>query len=54
MEQEALRGLKADWAADRRTFPMSWGKAMMWLFILGDAFVFGTFLISYLAARAAR
>ena len=53
MEQEALRGLKADWAADRRTFPLSWVKTMMWLFILGDAFIFGTFLISYLAARAA-
>lgn len=51
--RSSLRELAADWLRDRQAFPMSWGKAMMWLFILGDAFIFGAFLTSYLAARAA-
>ena len=29
----------------------SWGKAMMWLFLLSDTFVFGCFLTSYMTVR---
>ncbi|MFB6286333.1 MAG: heme-copper oxidase subunit III family protein [Candidatus Bipolaricaulia bacterium] len=46
-----LRELFHDLIVDRRMFQVSWGKAMMWLFLVSDAFVFGSFLISYLAAR---
>jgi len=46
-----LRELFHDLIVDRRMFQVSWGKAMMWLFLVGDAFVFGSFLIGYLAAR---
>jgi cytochrome c oxidase subunit 3 len=46
-----IRGLIADWASDQQTFRVSWGKAMMWFFILSDVFVFGAFLSGYAAAR---
>ncbi len=48
-----LREFVSDWVRDRETFPLPWTKVMMWIFILGDAFIFGAFLASYLAARAA-
>ena len=28
-----------------------WGKAMMWIFLLSDTFIFGCFLISYMTVR---
>ena len=47
-----LRGVAADWASDQRTFKnVSWGKAMMWIFLLSDTFIFGCFLLSYMTAR---
>lgn len=47
-----LRGLASDWASDQRAFKqVSWGKAMMWIFLLSDTFVFGCFLLSYMTAR---
>ncbi|MBY0298917.1 MAG: heme-copper oxidase subunit III family protein [Methylobacterium sp.] len=46
------RRLSSDWAADRQTFPgASWRKAMMWIFLLSDTFVFGCFLIGYMTVR---
>ncbi|MGB3391784.1 MAG: heme-copper oxidase subunit III family protein [Pseudaminobacter sp.] len=49
---DGLRGVAADWASDQRTFKnVSWGKAMMWIFLLSDTFVFGCFLLSYMTAR---
>jgi cytochrome c oxidase subunit 3 len=47
-----LRGLVADWAGDRQTFHVAWGKAMMWIFLLSDTFIFGTFLTGYMTVRA--
>jgi len=44
-------GVIADWSTDQPAFQVSWGKAMMWLFVLSDVFVFGTFLVGYMAAR---
>src|SRR6478672_1333163 len=42
----------ADWASDQRAFKdVSWGKAMMWIFLLSDTFVFSCFLISYMTVR---
>ena len=48
---EGLRGLIADWSSDRRAFHVSWGKAMMWIFLLSDTFVFSCFLIGYMTVR---
>ncbi|RWA75603.1 bb3-type cytochrome oxidase subunit IV [Mesorhizobium sp. M1C.F.Ca.ET.193.01.1.1] len=46
------QGIAADWASDQRAFKnVSWGKAMMWIFLLSDTFIFGCFLLSYMTAR---
>jgi cytochrome c oxidase subunit 3 len=45
------RGLVADWSGDERAFRVSWGKAMMWIFLLSDTFVFSCFLIGYMTVR---
>ncbi|GAA0556273.1 cytochrome c oxidase subunit 3 [Halomonas salifodinae] len=50
---EAARGLVADWAAERRVFAMPWDKAMIWLFILSDIFIFACFLVGYMTLRIA-
>ena len=42
-----------DWSADKETFKLSWGKLMMWIFLLSDTFIFSIFLISYMNARMA-
>lgn len=39
--------LKSDWGGGKSLFAVSWGKLMMWLFILSDAFIFGSFLVGY-------
>jgi len=50
---DAWRQVAEDWSADRRVFRgVTWGKSMMWIFILGDAFIFACFLLGYLAVRA--
>ena len=47
-----LPGIVADWSSDQRAFKnVSWGKAMMWIFLLSDTFVFSCFLIAYMTAR---
>ncbi|WP_048648585.1 heme-copper oxidase subunit III family protein [Nitratireductor soli] len=47
-----LHGVAADWASDQRAFKsVSWGKAMMWIFLLSDTFIFGCFLLAYMTAR---
>jgi cytochrome c oxidase subunit III len=38
---EGLAGVTADWSADRQSFPVPWGKAMMWIFLLSDALTVG-------------
>ena len=44
-----LQGIVADWASDQRAFKhVSWGKAMMWIFLLSDTFIFSCFLLSYM------
>ena len=49
---DGLRGIAADWASDQRAFKnVPWGKAMMWIFLLSDTFIFGCFLLSYMTAR---
>ncbi|WP_019561798.1 MULTISPECIES: cytochrome c oxidase subunit 3 [Caldimonas] len=46
------RELVADWSSDCQAFQVSWGKAMMWIFLLSDTFVFGSFLTGYMTVRA--
>src|SRR5687767_15626969 len=47
-----LRGLATDWASDRDAFKqVPWGKAMMWIFLLSDTFIFSCFLLSYMTVR---
>ena len=46
------RSLVDDWSADRQTFRrVSWGKSMMWIFLLSDTFVFSLLLVGYMAVR---
>src|SRR6185312_5969619 len=46
------RGIVADWSSDQRAFKnVSWGKAMMWIFLLSDTFIFSCFLLSYMTVR---
>jgi cytochrome c oxidase subunit 3 len=47
-----LRGLVADWSSDRQAFHVAWGKVMMWIFLLSDTFIFGSFLTGYMTVRA--
>ncbi len=48
---EGLPGVASDFSADKQTFPVPWGKAMMWIFLLSDTFIFSCFLTSYMNVR---
>ncbi|TSA14070.1 MAG: bb3-type cytochrome oxidase subunit IV [Betaproteobacteria bacterium] len=49
---EGLPGLVADFSSDQRAFKnVPWGKAMMWIFLLSDTFIFSSFLIAYMWVR---
>ena len=51
-ESQGLRTLVTDWSTDQETFKrVHWGKAMMWIFLLSDTFIFSSFLISYMTVR---
>ena len=44
-------GAVADFSADKQSFHVPWGKAMMWIFLLSDTFIFSCFLIGYMTVR---
>lgn len=45
-------GVVEDWSGDRENFTnVPWGKAMMWIFLLSDTFIFSCFLIAYMTVR---
>ena len=46
-----FQGVTADLSSDKQVFPVPWGKAMMWIFLLSDTFIFSCFLISYMNVR---
>ncbi len=46
-----LGGLVADWSSDQAAFQVPWGKAMMWIFLLSDTFIFSCFLTGYMTVR---
>ena len=46
------QGIASDWGSDKDAFKnVPWGKAMMWIFLLSDTFIFSCFLISYMVVR---
>ena len=49
---EGWTGVVDDWSSDQRAFKnVPWGKAMMWIFLLSDTFIFSCFLLSYMTVR---
>ena len=49
---DGLQGIVADWSSDQRAFKnVPWGKAMIWIFLLSDTFIFSIFLLSYMTVR---
>ncbi|MDE3738865.1 heme-copper oxidase subunit III family protein [Pseudomonas resinovorans] len=46
------QGIAQDWSSDRDAFKqVPWGKAMMWIFLLSDTFIFTCFLTGYMSVR---
>ena len=51
-QQNMARTLTQDWSSDVTTFKgVPWGKAMMWIFLISDTFIFSCFLVSYMTVR---
>lgn len=54
VNEAGSRGVESlidDWSADKQTYHVPWGKAMMWIFLVSDTFIFTCFLTGYLSAR---
>lgn len=49
--KSGIDGLVDDWSADKQTYHVPWGKAMMWIFLVSDTFIFTCFLTSYMNVR---
>jgi cytochrome c oxidase subunit 3 len=49
--QTGVAGAVTDLADDKQAFHVPWGKAMMWIFLLSDTFIFSCFLIGYMSVR---
>jgi cytochrome c oxidase subunit III len=49
-----IEGFVSDWTSDQQAFKgVPWGKAMMWIFLLSDTFIFACFLVGYMKVRIA-
>mgnify|MGYP006100331213 FL=1 len=47
-----FKGMTHDFSSDQVTFKgVNWGKAMMWIFLVSDTFIFSCFLIAYMTVR---
>jgi cytochrome c oxidase subunit 3 len=46
-DQDRWQSVVTDWSGDKQTFQVPWGKAMMWIFLLSDTFIFTSFLVGY-------
>ena len=47
-----FKGMAEDTGSDQTMFKgVHWGKAMMWIFLLSDTFIFSCFLIAYMKGR---
>lgn len=51
IQEELKKQEQDDWAGGKAPFRASYGKLMMWYFLLSDAFTFAGFLIAYGALR---
>src|SRR5947209_17190302 len=50
--RQGWESFAGEWASDQRAFKTaSWGKVMMWIFLLSDTFIFSCFLLSYMTVR---
>src|SRR3954452_24219966 len=50
--RQGWQSFSSEWASDQRAFKnASWGKVMMWIFLLSDTFIFSCFLLSYMTVR---
>lgn len=49
--RSGLPGLVDDWSVDKQTYHVPWGKAMMWIFLVSDTFIFSCFLVGYMTVR---
>ncbi len=51
-ELSGWKGVTQDWSSDKDAFKnVPWGKAMMWIFLLSDTFIFTCFLTAYMTVR---
>ena len=51
VEPEGGPGVVHDFSRDKQVFGVPWGKAMMWIVLLCDTFIFSCFLVSYMTVR---
>lgn len=50
-DSHSVQSVVRDWADDKQTFHVPWGKAMMWIFLVSDTFIFTCFLVGYMNVR---
>jgi len=49
---QSLTEISTDWSSDKDAFKnVPWGKAMMWIFLVSDTFIFTCFLTGYMTVR---
>ena len=51
VEPTGMAGVVNDYSRDKQVFGVPWGKAMMWIFLLSDTFIFSCFLVAYMSVR---
>ena len=51
MAQTSTISSKPSWTGGRKPFKATYGKLMMWFFLMSDAFTFATFLVMYGSIR---
>ena len=52
-EPRSSNAVVDDFSRDKQVFGVPWGKAMMWIFLLSDTFIFSCFLVGYMSVRLA-
>lgn len=52
LDPHSHKAVVDDWSTDQEAFKgVPWGKAMMWIFLLSDTFIFSCFLVGYMTVR---
>ncbi|GAB2864969.1 heme-copper oxidase subunit III family protein [Pseudoduganella ginsengisoli] len=49
--QGGWQSVVGDLSGDKEAYRVPWGKLMMWIFLLSDTFIFGSFLTGYMTVR---